>query len=289
MTTPGKPPENPNADVTPEPVWDGHGHDPWLPQRVNALLDAQAAEQKIYASVWSALAAWLVATARRILSGPVPQPEAVFAQAPAWERAVDGVILDAIIPVMSTAYEGMFGPDFPWQERPSVLQYLAGVKNRLSHEPDEVFNLVAGQLGAGVTLGESIPELTDRVDQVLSTTDSARWPNRAVTIARTETIGALNGSRNDAFTAYAEDSDEELERLWLSTRDARTRPAHVIADLQRTTMTDPFTVGGEFLMFPGDPRGAPGNVINCRCTVLLVERGEDIDLSDRQMKRPRRR
>jgi hypothetical protein len=33
----------------------------------------------------------------------------------------------------------------------------------------------------------------------------------------------------------------------------------------------PFDVGGEQLMYPGDPDGgSPGNTINCRCTVLPV-------------------
>ena len=33
----------------------------------------------------------------------------------------------------------------------------------------------------------------------------------------------------------------------------------------RIPVDDPFIVGGEELMFPGDPNGSPGNVINCRC------------------------
>lgn len=285
MTQPEDPTVDPNADVTPEPVWDGKGHDPWLPQRVNALLDAQDAEDEIYASVWEQLAAWLVATTRRILAGPVPQPEAVFAAAPAWAKAVDTIILDSIIPVMSWAYEELFGPEYAWQSRGSVLTYLAGVRNRLSGVPDEVFNMVAGQLAAGVTLGEGIPQLAQRVEETLSPEQSARWPNRAVRIARTESMGALNGSRNDAFEAYAEDSDEQLERLWLATADERTREAHRLADQTRSPVGQPFAVGGEFLMFPGDPRGSAENVINCRCTTLLVAVGEDLDVSDRQFKR----
>lgn len=273
--------------TSPPPVWDGEGKDPWLPQRVSALLNAAKAERSIYEAVWDALSSWLVATSRKILAGPFIQPEAAFAQAPAWSLAVDQIILDAILPVMGWAYTGLFGPDYHWQDRPNVLSYLATVKNRMSHTPDEVFNLVAGQIGAGVTLGESIPELTVRVDEVLSTTDTARWPNRAVVIARTETLGALNGSRNDAFQAFDEETEEELERMWLSTKDERTRPSHVLADLQRTSMTDPFIVGGIPLMFPCDPAGPPEEVIQCRCTTLLLEKGENVNLADRQLTRRR--
>jgi hypothetical protein len=100
-------------------------------------------------------------------------------------------------------------------------------------------------------------------------------------------MGALNGSRADAFNALVEEdeSDAEYERMWLATKDLRTRLAHKDADLQRRGLSEPFDVGVESLMFPGDPTGSAGNVINCRCTTLLLERGESVNLADRQMRR----
>lgn len=264
------------------PVWDGEGEDPWLPERLESILDADTAERAVYESVWSILSAWLVATSRRVLGGVVPDPDAIFAQVPSWERDVADLIARTIIPIMDRAYAELFGGDFSWRERPAVLDYLAGVRNRLVRIPGEVFDLVSGQIAAGVTLGEGIPEIAERVEDVLSTTDSERWPNRAVVIARTEALGALNGSRADAFSAFADEEDVEMERMWLSTIDSRTRPTHVLADGQRTGVTDPFMVGGFPLMFPGDPSGPPQEVIQCRCTTLLLEKGEIVDLSHRQ-------
>jgi len=266
------------------PAWDGEGQDPWLPRRLSALLAASAAERDIYAIVWDALSSWLIVTARRVLGGRIPDPDAIFAQAPAWERHVTDIITQGVIPVMDAAYRGLFGSDFTWRERPAVASYLAGVRNRLVGIPGETFDLVSGQIAAGVTLGESIPEITDRVDEVLSLTDSERWPNRAVVIARTETLGALNGSRQDAFVAFDDETDVSMEKMWLSTIDLRTRPAHVLADLQRVPISTPFMVGGEALMTPGDPTGSAANVIQCRCTSLLLEPGENVDLSHRQLK-----
>lgn len=245
------------------PVWDGEGDDPWLPFRLDAILDADSAERSVYESVWAALSSWLVTTSRRVLSGVVPDPDAVFSMMPAWERAVADIIVTAIIPIMDRAYAELFGRGFSWRERPNVVNYLAGVRNRLVGIPGEVFDLVGGQVAAGVTLGEGIPEISQRVDDVLSTTKSPRWPNRAVVIARTEALGALNGSRADAFAAFDEETEEEMERMWLSTIDSRTRPTHVVADQQRTGITDPFMVGGFALMFPGDPTGPAQEVIQC--------------------------
>ena len=277
--------ENPNADITPEPVWDGDGEDPWLPARLQALMDAGTAERSIYEAVWDALSGWLVTTTRRVMRGPIIDTDAILAQEPEWQRRIDQIIAEGILPVMSWAYEGIFGKGYDWRARPSVIQYLIGVRNRLSREPQETFDLVAGQIAAGVTLGEGMPKLTERVDEVLSTTDSARWPNRAVVIARTESMGALNGSRADAFQAFADEGGEGMERMWLSTVDSRTRPSHVLADGQRVGLGDPFMVGGFSLMFPGDPSGPAREVIQCRCTTLLLEIGETVDLSRRQLPR----
>lgn len=47
--------------------------------------------------------------------------------------------------------------------------------------------------------------------------------------------------------------------------DGRVRPAHLVADGQEVPEGEPFIVDGELLMFPGDPKGSPENVINCRC------------------------
>lgn len=276
---------DPNANIPPEAVWDGEGKDPWLPARLNALLDAAQAEQLIYEAVWDELSAWLVSTARRVFAGPFIDTASILAQVPMWEKSLTKIITEAIMPIMSWAYTNLFGDDYRWQDRPNVIAYLSEVRNRLVGIPEEVFSLVAGQIAAGVTLGEGIDELTRRVEEVLSTTSSPRWKNRAVVIARTESLGALNGSRADSFHAFEEEGGEGMEKMWLSTRDSRTRPTHVIADGQRVPLTQPFIVGGFPLMFPGDPSGPASEVIQCRCATLLVEVGENVDMSRRQLRR----
>lgn len=265
--------------------WTGGGTDPWLPHRLNARLQVAQAEAAIRRSIWSALSAWLVGTARRVLRGAQPPDlDAVWARAPAWRTAVDQVVQGQIKKAMGTAYAPLLGENYRWDSRPFVASYLAQVDNRLVRVPDEVYDLVAGQVQQGASLGEGIPKIADRVDDVLSTTQSNRWPNRATVIARTETIGALNAGRHDAFEAFAQEADEELEQLWLATSDSRTRATHRAADGQRVPLGQSFNVGGFELAFPGDPSGPPQEVIQCRCTMLLVEPGEEIDMSNRQLK-----
>jgi hypothetical protein len=268
-------------------AWEGEGADPWLPQRLDARLQASAVEDEIRTAFWAVLAAWLVQTARQVLRGDRPDTDAVWARVPAWRAAVDQVVQGEIRAAMGTAYTALLGDDYRWDQRPFVARYLAEARNRLVRTPDEVYDLLAHQIVQGVNLGESIPKIRDRVDNVLSITQTERWPNRATVVARTETIGALNAGRYDAFRAFNEEADEPLEKLWLSTTDTRTRESHRLADGQRVPVNEPFNVGGFELEFPGDPSGPPQEVIQCRCTMLLVELGETVEMSNRQFRRRR--
>lgn len=268
------------------PAWDGKGTDPWLPQRLDARLEIVKVERDLRSAIWVALSDWLVQTSRRVLRGDDPPDlDAIWARAPAWREAVELILHGEIWKAMGLAFERLLGADSRWDQRPFAVQYLAEVRNRMVRLPDEVYDLVAGQMASGVNLGEGIPKLAERVDKTLSTTGSERWANRATVAARTEAIGALNAGRTEAFRAIAEaEPDVQFEKLWLSTDDARTRETHEAADGQRVPLDSTFIVGGFELAFPGDPSGPPQEVIQCRCTLLLVEHGEDVDMSNRQMR-----
>lgn len=271
--------------VTPEPVWDGTGVDPWMPARLDGALDAATAERDVYRGVWAELSAWLVTASRRVLATARPDPAAVWSLAPDWARRVTRVVDGPIRGAMSRAYRRLLGDDYPIDSRPAVATHLAETTNRLVGVPDDVYDLIAGDIARGAAAGESIPRIADTVAETLSTTASPRWPDRAVTIARTETMAALNAGRADSFDAVADlDPDTGYERMWLATLDARTRPTHRAADTQRVPLGQPFTVGAATLRYPGDPTGPPHETINCRCTLLLLAAGEDVDLSARPVR-----
>lgn len=92
---------------------------------------------------------------------------------------------------------------------------------------------------------------------------------RAEAIVRTE-LGRISqqsayGSLND----YAVRFDASMGKQWVSYIDGRTRRAHIWANGQtRDKVTQPFLVGGERMLYPKDPRASPGNVVNCRCTMV---------------------
>jgi len=113
----------------------------------------------------------------------------------------------------------------------------------------------------GYKAGEGIDELQRRVENVF--TDAKR--NRAATIARTELYSVMNEATVETMKKNGLQMKE-----WMTAGDERTRDDHAIADGQRVPINEPFIVGGESLQYPGDPVGSPGNIINCRCTILPV-------------------
>jgi hypothetical protein len=66
-----------------------------------------------------------------------------------------------------------------------------------------------------------------------------------------------------------------MDKVWISALDERTRQGkfnHLEMNQKRVPLDKPFNVSGEKLMFPGDPKGSAGNVVNCRCSVAQVVR-----------------
>lgn len=63
--------------------------------------------------------------------------------------------------------------------------------------------------------------------------------------------------------------DDQPTKIWESVGDDRVREAHLAADGQEVSISEPFIVDGESMMFPGDPNlgASAGNIINCRCGV----------------------
>lgn len=103
--------------------------------------------------------------------------------------------------------------------------------------------------------------------------------NRSKKIARTEVMRASNY----AALIAAQQHPFFVDKIWISTRDARTRRIpknyydHWEMDGQMSKIEEPFVsrdLGGRVVMsqFPGDPRAPKGFTIGCRCTLAFVPR-----------------
>jgi len=129
---------------------------------------------------------------------------------------------------------------------------------------EEVIKAIKNQLGENAT----VIDLQNAIYNVVSRSQTYfKW--QALRIARTETTT----SSNFAAMKTAEQSDLVLEKVWISVQDDRTRIRpydHLDMNNQKQDLEKPFFVGGENIMFPGDAKAAPGNTINCRCTIGFV-------------------
>lgn len=134
--------------------------------------------------------------------------------------------------------------------------------------------MVARQLKVGLEAGEGLDKLTARIKTTLGSNR-----NRAFSIARTQTAGAVDSGRHFGMKA----AGVELKG-WLTSRDNDVRDAHRAAESKYAAgipLDQPFDIGGELLMYPGDPAGSAANIINCRCLQIAKKaRGKTIDINN---------
>lgn len=159
------------------------------------------------------------------------------------------------------------GKDDPYTlADPDAQAYLSARENRLKDVPADVWAKVRDNLQAGIDAGETMAQLTSRVKA--SFNELSR--GRAERIAQTETSAAYAAGRQEAMTRYG-----VKYKRWVTSGNANVRASHRAANGQTVAVDEPFNVGGELLMHPGDSAGSPGNVINCHCVAVAIENPED--------------
>ena len=257
------------------------GEDPHLPQRLRAQAFIREGEARVGRTWFRSLTRFLDRVRPAVTREGV-DPGRVGDSVQFWTEQVDAEILPVVSGVLTDAWrrvtEAGNPPTDPW-----VSGYLNQAGNRMSNVPDEVYGLIVAEVERGFTEGRSLDRVREDVQVLLTASGTDRWPNRAMTVARTETIAAVNAG---VFRAAELDAEERGDpapfKVWIATEDSRTRPTHAAADQQRTLLRSPFVVGGAQLLFPGDPTGPANEVINCRCSLLPIVLGETIDWTDRQ-------
>ena len=202
----------------------------------------------------------------------MPDPTAIYSTQQGWDAEVE-TILTTIGQIGMNAWSQ--ATDVPPVSRHAfVMAQLAMTQNFLVRIPDETYNLVFGEITDGVNSGDTVERIAERVDAVLTYTDSERWPNRARVIAQTETTRAYGAGTLAAGMEQSRTTGRVLQKAWHTERDERVRASHRAIDGEVRDLGYPFYVDGFPMLFPGDPMAPPESVINCRCDlVILNERG----------------
>jgi HK97 family phage portal protein len=138
---------------------------------------------------------------------------------------------------------------------------------------------VMSTIEQGVSDGKTIPEISKDVSETLS---GAVSDSRVNTIVRTETLTAVSLGQAAAMQDAAK-VVPNLKKAWVNAGDERVRgnpgglspnseADHWQMQGQVQDYDKPFVDprSGTKLMFPRDPSGGPSDVINCRCSFIMV-------------------
>ena len=121
----------------------------------------------------------------------------------------------------------------------------------------EIARLIQVQLDAGLNPRDIVPFITSEMERINE--------SRALTIARTESIGASNAGAYEG----AKSLGIPLKKTW-SASFINTRDWHESTNGQVRPFDSPYTVNGEQMQHPLDATlgASADNIINCRCVSI---------------------
>lgn len=132
---------------------------------------------------------------------------------------------------------------------------------------DELWNRkkLTDSLIGSIMQGRPYDELANSFQAVANMNRTSAFRN-----ARTAITGAMNAGRQRNMSDAKEQADKmglKLKKMWCAAHDSRTRDSHAYMDGVTVNTVDKFPNG---LMYPGDIKGRPAEVYNCRCYMKIV-------------------
>lgn len=207
--------------------------------------------------------------ARSIAQGYMPEVYALNHNYALYQVEHDAMINTSLTLYNQRAVERLIKDDdnllpYPRKDSPTAKELI--------QRPDIIWNRqhIHNAITQGVLQGESIPQISKRLERVVGMNHKA-----AVRNARTMMTSVESKSRVDVYDEIR-DMGMEVREMWLATLDQRTRTSHRHL---HGTYKDPET--GEFangLKYPADPDGDPEEVYNCRCSVVCEIGSINIDV-----------
>ena len=130
---------------------------------------------------------------------------------------------------------------------------ITNMVNKVKGINNATYRLLQNQVKEAVVAGESMDQLSNRIRDVYKFNAS-----RSRTIARTESGAIVNRSTDEEYKANG-----VTKKKWVG----GTRPTHAAQNGDVVPYNEAFKNG---LMFPHDPNGPAGEVINCTCCLAPV-------------------
>lgn len=141
-----------------------------------------------------------------------------------------------------------------------------GLYSRLGEDVSLLKKRITAEVSRGISNGMSYEKVAQQIGfKMLGTYDTPGGAYaKALRIARTEGHRIQCQSGMDACYK-AKEKGANVVKQWDATLDSNTRESHSQVDGEIRELDEKFSNG---LMFPGDPSGGPGEVVNCRCALL---------------------
>lgn len=205
--------------------------------------------------------------ARSITQGYMPEVYAVNHNYATYQVERDSMIDTSYTLYNRRAVENMIRDDrtllpYPREDSPTAKMLME--RKDLAWNQEKIHSAIT----QGILQGESNPQIARRLERVVGMDRAA-----AVRNARTMMTGVENKARQDAYDDLR-DKGIEIREKWIATLDARTRSSH---RWMHGTYKDERGVYENGLEYPGDPKGDPAEVYNCRCCEIAEVMGHSID------------
>ncbi len=213
-------------------------------------------EQRMFTSVYSLN----TLLARHIDARWAPQPQVMIAVAlDTWRSDLEDLIYRFHETIMR---DGMMHVIRLMGHKNEQLEFLLNFirpeLRRYSQQRAELIEqFLRDRINAELASGETPMQVRQNIVRILSTR------NYALRIARTEAHTALERGAWEAANSLG----VRVTKEWVSREDSLVRFAHAAAHGQVREVDENFVVGGELMMYPGDPKASARNNANCRCTV----------------------
>lgn len=227
------------------------------PDRVIAAWRLARYEARLKAAVVAALA-----EQRRGLSIRPGSPSGDPWDSATWPDTVREYVEPVAASILAEVYENV-------AKSVGMSDALAATRDQLI--ADQLTGIVQMATDLGNELGPRIAkaavnsmhvsQLNDTIGKIFTGADGS-----SDRVARTVS-GFANGLAVQAGTSVH--GETPMQKTWVATNDDRTREDHAEADGQTVPVDEPFEVGGEQAMYPGDPSLSDAELLNCRCWVSV--------------------
>jgi hypothetical protein len=149
--------------------------------------------------------------------------------------------------------------------------------NKVVGVTDTTYAKIKDVMSQGVWDGVPHYEIGQNIESVMG----EKWKARGETISRTEVNSAMNAAMLEDARAMA----PTLNKVW-ACAFLNSRQDHMDADGQSVPQSEPFIVGWEKMMEPGDDSASADQIVNCACTMFFEPPEEASEYGVEPSRRP---